>query len=227
MWKAFSTSNLNLGLICQKKSLNRFWSQRSIFLSFGCLGWFIGGNHRIWSRGFSRGKGQEPMSSQVRQPCQAPSTSFLWGPEFWVWTLGFRKMRSSAFWRLLQKIRLKSAPKIRTPSWKIRTKIRAKNPPKSAPKSAPKIRTKVRAQSFQPIPTETHNEKGTRVVAWGTRCCYSLISPKRENRTKNPLHDSGRSLMPRLMTCKSSGDYICLFYNFVVLWIGDFCFCCA
>ena len=178
------------------------------FESFGCLGCFMDGNHRIWSRGCSRGNGQETMSSQVQQPCQTleplpkstpqtpwradeHSASFQKLPlgsgmvaGFWVWILG-GFLENARFCGLAPSA--KNPLKIRTQNPRAELKIRAKiRVEKSAPKSAPKIRTKIRTQnphqnprpSSQPIPTETHNEKGTSGVPWATRCCYSCRYPK-------------------------------------------------
>ena len=208
-----------------EKSLNGFWSRRFFFESFGCLGCFIDGNYRIWGRGCSRGNGQETMSSQVQQPCQTlelppkswpqipwradqRSASFQKLPlgsgmvaGFWVWILG-GFLENAQFCCLAPCA--KNPLRIRTQNPHTQLKNPRQNPrQKSAPKSAPKTRTKIHTQnphqnprpSSQPIPTETHNEKGTRGVPWATRCCYSRRHPRKKNRTKNPLRDSGGNLM--------------------------------
>ena len=134
------------------------------------------------------------MSSQVQQPCQTlelppkswpqipwradqRSASFQKLPlgsgmvaGFWVWILG-GFLENARFCGLAPSA--KNPLKIRTQNPHTQLKNPRQNPrQKSAPKSAPKIRTKIRTQnphqnprpSSQPIPTETHNEKGTRGV---------------------------------------------------------------
>ena len=116
--------------VFQQKEPNGFWSWRSIFSNLLAVrDVSLLGITEFEAEAAVEGKGQEPMSSQVRQPCQAlelppkswpqipcradqRSASFQklplgygmvagFGCGFWG---SFRKMQGSAVWRFLQKL---------------------------------------------------------------------------------------------------------------------------
>ena len=122
------------------------------------------------------------------------------------------KVHGSAVWRLLHKIRKRSAPQIHTPSWKIRARIRAKCQnlhQRPHPKSAPKIRTKIRTQNphqnphpnAQPIPTEPCNEKATRGVPQAAPFCISLRFPNKKLTPKSVTRLRGSPVATFLWLC--------------------------
>ena len=129
--------------------------------SFGCLGCFVGGNHRIWSRGCSRGKGQEPMSSQVRQPCQALELT----PKSWL-QIPWRADHGSASF---QKLPLGSGMvagfgvDFGGIFKEMHGSAVTQNPhtqfKKTAPKSAPQIRAKIRTQNLDQNPHQNPHPK--------------------------------------------------------------------
>ena len=155
------TTRRRIRKIARKKSLNGFWSRRSIFSNLLAV-WDVSLtgvtefeaedvaeaiDRKRWAAKSSNLV--KPWSSHPRAglrslgvpiSAQPPSKSFLWGPEWWLdfgcefWG-DFWKMHGSAVWRLLQKIRKNPHPKSAHPV------------ERSAPISAPKIRTKIRTQN--------------------------------------------------------------------------------
>ena len=185
-------------LLARKKSPNGFCPGGPFFRIFWLLRMFQWRDSQNLSRGHSYIiKGQEPMSSQVWQPCPAlelptknwpqipwhadqRSTSFQKLPlgsamvaRFLVWNC--MKVHGSAVWRLLQK-----SPKSRlqnphtqliNPIRKTMQKIPRQNPhPKSTPKYAPKICTKICAQALNQAPQRKgHKWCNFLVMAWFCR----------------------------------------------------------
>ena len=151
--------------LSEKKSLNGFWSRRSVFSNLLAV-WDVSlaGITEIEAEDVVEAKGPGPMSSQVRQPFQTlelPPKSWPqipWRADqrlasfqnlplrsgmvagFWVWIFGgfFRKCTVLRFGTFCKKSAENPHPKSAHPV--------AKSAPESAPKSAPKIRTKIRTE---------------------------------------------------------------------------------
>ena len=211
-----SANPRNLWFICQRNIPEWILVLEIYFFeSFGCLACFNGGAHRILSRG-CRGKGQEPMSSQVRQPCLAlelPNQELASDPlacrpalnlppkaafgvrERWL-DFGCEFLWGIFIWKCTVcglAPSGKSPLKILTQNLHTQLNIRAKNPRQNLhPKSAPKIRTQNPRPSSQPIFTEPHNERPQGVsLELHIVATYAGLSENKNNRTKSPLRDSG------------------------------------